>query len=138
MFPKMIPVKGVPVPVDSWEELDELIQRYGGDVGLAGIDLGSEGASRTRRMSHHLPTADRAILQKFVERENKGLLNKDLGAFLGAERKSIRPALRKWAAKIKLADSEDARVFESFNRPDGRGYKLSSAFVHIAKALVEE
>lgn len=89
-------------------------------------------------MSHPLPTSDRAILQKFVERESKGLLNKDLGAFLGAERKSIRPALRKWAVKIKLADSEDLRVFESFNRPDGRGYKLSPAFVHIAKAILAE
>lgn len=138
MFPKMIPVKGVPVPVDSWEELDELIQRYGDDVGLAGIDLGADGIPRTRRMSHPLPTSDRAILQKFVERESKGLLNKDLGAFLGAERKSIRPALRKWAVKIKLADSEDLRVFESFNRPDGRGYKLSPAFVHIAKAILAE
>jgi hypothetical protein len=138
MFPKMIPVKGVPVPVDSWEELDELIQRYGGDVGLSGVDLGAGGATRTRHLSHHLLTADRAILQKFVERESKGLLNKDLGAFLVAEGKAIRPALRKWAIKIKLADSEDAKIFESFSRPDGRGYKLSSAYADIAKAILAE
>lgn len=138
MFPKMIPVKGVPVPVDSWEELDELIERYAGDVGLAGVDIGLDIAPRTRHSSHHLSTSDRAILQKFVEHGTKGLLNKDLGAFLVAERKAIRPALRKWAIKIKLADSEDAKVFESFSRPDGRGYRLAPAFAHIANAILQE
>lgn len=139
MFPKMIPVNGVHIPVDSWEELDELIQRYGGNVGVAGIEGAAENTHRShRRGGHHLPTTDRAILKNFFERENKGLLNKDLGAFFGVEGKAIKPALRKWGVKIKLADSEEARVFESFNRPDGRGYKLSPAFMHIAKALLEE
>jgi hypothetical protein len=138
MFPKMIPVKGVPIPVDSWEELDELIQRYGGDVSLAGIDNSGEGTIRTRRTNSNLPTDDRAILQKFVERESKGLLNKELGAFLMAERKSIRPALRKWGVKVGLAPSEQAKVFDPFNRPDGRGYRLSDAFIHIAKAILQE
>lgn len=138
MFPKMIPVKGVPVPVDSWEELDELIQRYGADVSLIDTEKAESQSRSQGHRTHHLPTADRAILKKFVERESKGLLNKDLGAFLGVEGKSIRPALRKWAVKIKLAESEDVRVFEPFSRPDGRGYKLSAAFMHVARALLGE
>ena len=77
MFPKMIPVKGVPVPMDSWEKLDELLQRYGADVGLISVEAAENQPRSQRHGGHQIPTADRAILKNFVEQESKGLLNKD-------------------------------------------------------------
>lgn len=139
MFPKMISVKGVPVPVDSWEELDELIKHFGSEVCGAVEEQGTEKPVRKARQgSGALQTTDRALLKDFVERESRGILNKDLGKFFGVSGKAIRPALRAWSVKTGLSNTEEAQVFEPFNRPDGRGYKLSPPFLNVAKELLGE
>ena len=136
MWPKTITIKGIPVPVESIEELDEFIERYGSDVTVLTSDSG-EG-KRTRKGNASLAQNDRVMLKQFVERENKGVLNKDLGNFLGTAGKAIGPALRKWALRIGLAHEEKAQVFERFSRPDGRGYKLTPTFLKIAQEMVGE
>lgn len=140
MFPKLIPVRGVHIPVDSWEELDELITRYGSDVVIPASDTpDSRPQGRSHRQSSGgLATQDRAILKEFVENDSKGIVNRELGPFFGVSGKAINPALRKWAMRVRLADSENSTVFEPFNRPDGRGYRLSSTFMKVAKAILEE
>lgn len=135
MWPKIVTVKGIAVEVESLDELDSFIARYGNDV--AGGSADSAEGKRGRRIgSSSLQTDDRAILKQFVERGNKGILNKDLGHFLGASGKAIGPALRKWALRIELAREEKAHVFERFSRPDGRGYKLTASFLSVAQEML--
>ena len=138
MWPKIITVRGIAVQVETLDELDEFIQRYGSDIttGLPTPDNLMKPGKKPREGI--LARNDRVHLQHFVDRDNKGVLNKDLGKFLGAKGKAIGPALRIWGVRIGLADNKTAQAFERFSRPDGRGYKLSAPFLQIAKSLLEE
>lgn len=137
MWPKTITVRGIKIDVESWDELDEAIQRYGSDVAM--LDAEAADAKPKKKVGGgSLAMNDRVLLQQFVDRENKGILNKDLGKFLGATGKAIGPALRKWALRIGLAHQEKAQAFERFSRPDGRGYKLSAPFLNVARTLLQE
>lgn len=137
MWPKTITIKGIAIQVESLEELDEFVDRYGSDVAVGSGDVGD--GKRTRKSGNaSLAQNDRVMLKQFVERANRGILNKDLGDFLGASGKAIGPALRKWALHIKLAHEQGAQVFDRFSRPDGRGYKLTPTFLKIAQEMVGE
>src|SRR2546428_11907564 len=107
MWPKTITIRGIAVQVESLEELDDFIERYGSDVSMGSGDT-ANGRRGRKTGSVSLGTNDRVILKQFVDRENKGILNKDLGSFLGATGKAIGPALRKWALHIGLAHEEKA------------------------------
>ena|SRR2546422_944487 len=136
MWPKTINIKGIAVQVEGIEELDEFIKRYGTDIAVGNTDI-AEAKRGMKIRDAPLATTDLVILKQFVERENKGILNKDLGNFLGASGKAIGPALRKWALRVGLARDEKAQVFERFSRPDGRGYKLTAPFLKIAQTMIE-
>jgi len=129
MWPKSITIKGIAVQVEDIEELDAFISRYGSDVSHESGDTKLDRKIAPGSLSMN----DRSLLQQFVDRETKGVLNKDLGKFLGASGKAIGPALRKWGLRIGLAHHDKQQAFERFNRPDGRGYKLSAPFTTIAK-----
>ena len=132
MWPKSITIKGIAVQVEDIEELDAFISRYGSDVSHVSDDI----KPNKKTPSGALSMNDRSLLQQFVDRDNKGVLNKDLGKFLGASGKAIGPALRKWGLRIGLSHHDKQQAFERFNRPDGRGYKLSAPFTAIAKQLL--
>lgn len=136
MWPKTISIKGIAIQVESWEELDEIIQRYGGDIAISADNSNVKAPKPPSGGS--LAMNDRVLLQQFVDTESKGILNKDLGKFLGSKGKSIGPALRKWGLRIGLAHDEKAEAFERFNRPDGRGYRLSAPFTKVAQNLLAE
>lgn len=138
MWPKNITVKGISIQVENLEELDDFIQRYGNDVTEGNATNNADAKPRRKSRGGSLATNHRVLLQQFVQRENKGMLNKDLGKFLGASGKAIGPALRKWALEIGLAHDQTAQAFERFSRPEGRGYKLTGPFLSVAKAMIEE
>ena len=142
-FPAIIRVRGIPIEVESWDDPDEVIKRYGADaasVGLQGPDNKSKkagGGSRSLAGSA-LRTNDEVLLKGFVVKDGSGMLNEVIGDALGERGKSIWPALRKWAVDTHLAESESAEVFERFNRTEGRGYKLRPHFLRVAHSLLGE
>jgi len=138
MWPKIITVRGIAIQVETPDELDEIIQRYGVDTAMPPLGLEALGKSTKKHPAGTLARNDRILLGQFVERETKGVLNKDLGQFFGARGKAIGPALRKWGVHIGLAGNETSQAFERFNRPDGRGYRLSTPFLQVAKTLLKE
>lgn len=137
MWPKTINVGNITIPVDSMVELDEIIKRYGGHV-AAQTDHQHAGRAGKKTSDGSLAMTDRVMLKQFVDRGTKGVLNKDLGKFLAARGKAIGPALRKWSVKTGLTQHEKADAFERFNRPDGRGYRLSETSMRIAETVLRE
>lgn len=139
-FPTVIRVRGIPIEVESWDDLDEVVKRYGNDATPIELHSGERKKGTTGRASTSasLQTNDRVLLRQFIEKDGSGLLNEIIGTAIGARGKSIWPALRKWAVKITLAESESAEVFERFNRTEGRGYKLRAHFLKVAHSLLGE
>lgn len=137
-FPTTIRVRGIPIEVESWDDLDEVVKRYGNDsspIEIQPSELKKTAISRPHTHGH-LQTNDQVLLKQFVEKDGSGVLNDVIGDALGARGKSIWPALRKWAVTIHMADSESAEVFERFNRTEGRGYKLRPHFLKVAHSLL--
>ncbi len=139
-FPAIIRVKGIPIEVESWDDLDEVIKRYGNESVPVEVMPGEPKKNQGGRNhpSSHLRTNDEVLLRQFVTKDGRGILNDVIGDALGARGKSIWPALRKWAVQIHLADNESAEVFERFNRTEGRGYKLRPHFLRVAQSLLGE
>lgn len=142
-FPTIIRVRGIPIEVESWDDLDEVVKRYGTDaasIEIQGADIKSKKGSgnASKSASSALRTNDEVLLKGFVAKDGSGVLNEVIGDALGARGKSIWPALRKWAVDIHLAESGSAEVFERFNRTEGRGYKLRPHFLRVAQSLLGE
>lgn len=135
MWPKIIYVKGIGFPVESWEDFDEIVRRYGREHLTTGEESHAPERKPTGRSSSRLGHRDHVLLQQFIERGNQGILNNNLGPLLGAARKGISPSLRGWARKIDLAHA-DQIAFERFNSAVGRGYRLLDGFVPIARSLL--
>jgi hypothetical protein len=73
-----------------------------------------------------------------VENDGWGVLNKDLVDPLGAEGKAIGPTLKEWSKTVGLTEDENTEAFESFNRSEGRGYKLRLHYLKVAQQLLAE
>ena len=134
-WPKTILVRGIQVPVESWDEFDELVQRYGGEalVVAPAYDGGSESRrDRSVGAGATLGHAHRALLQQFVAGAGRGVLTTAIGPVLGARGKSIRPALERWSREIGLVTNAGGSAFAPVRRNDGRAYRLTD--VHLAGA----
>ena len=136
MWPKTIYVKGIGLPVESWEEFDEIVERYGSEHVSS---TGENAHSPERRTSADGPSSleqrDKVLLQQFIEGGSQGVLNRNIGPMLGVARKGISPALRGWARRIGLVDG-DKVAFDKFTGVNGRGYKLIDGLLPMAKELL--
>ena len=133
-WPKTIFVKGLGIAVGSWNEVDELIKRYG-TTGQLVIDTDQKRPHEQHEHVHLSPT-DTGLLQLFVNGGTRGVRTKDIGDALGTSRRGIKPALDAWGRKIKLVDQAHAEAFEPVKRADGRGYRLLQVYVQSAKSLL--
>lgn len=136
-WPKTIYVKGLGIAVNSWDEVDELIKRYGVQGPMV-IDSGSKSTAERHQKSDHLTASDTGLLKLFVSSPTRGVRTKSIGEVLGTSRRGIKPALDAWARKIKLVDHVTGTAFEPVKRADGRGYRLLAAYVQSGKALLGE
>ena len=139
MWPRTIYIRGVGIPVDSWEEIDDLLKRYGD---ISGQDLLGLGTRDVVPMAKKTPTAlnhaDKALLKSFADSKKRGLLNKEIGQALGREGKSIRPALHDWSQKVGLTDRAGPLPFEATSSPYGRGFRLNEHSLKVAHSLLGE
>lgn len=138
-WPKTIVIRGVGVPVDSWEELDELVGRYGGEALI--VAQGEPGELKVRPKSHgqggaQLSPSERALLQQFVEAGSRGLLTTQIGPAVGKKGKGIRPALDRWSRRIGLVTEDGASAFEPVKRMDGRGFRMADVYIQGARTIL--
>lgn len=135
-WPKTIVIRGLPIQIESWEEFDELIERYGGEaLVVAQQGQAEEGRPSRRGGGIQLNPSDRALLQQFVEAGSRGLLTTQIGPALDAKGKGIRPALSRWSRKIGLVTDEGV-AFARVKRNDGRGYRLTDVHMTAARAML--
>ena len=66
-WPKAVIVHGVGVPVESWDELDELLRRYGDPAFAPGQGRTVESSRLARGHGADLSPSDRALLRQFVK-----------------------------------------------------------------------
>lgn len=132
-FPKRVSVRGIEMTIDSWDELDQIVERYG-TTSVIGAPDHSRQTETVRASS--LTHPDRALLDSFVEQGDRGLLNKDLGPAIGAQGKGIKPALDRWARRIGLVSEEGVSAFEPVNLGVlGRGYRMTEHYLRVARSI---
>ena len=134
-FPKKVVIRGIETEIQSWEELDEFLDRYGSAEVVRTITPPSTNNSRKDTSS--LTPTDRTLLEQFITNGERGILNKDLGQVLGAKRKGIRPALERWSRHIGLVTGEAGSAFEPVNLGVlGRGHRLTDLYIRTAKSML--
>lgn len=138
-WPKTVIVRGIPMPVDSWEEMGELIERFGGEALVVAPQQGLSVSEERRQRNHSsvLSPGDRALLQQFVEGAERGVLITHISPVLGKRGKGTRPALERWSRKIGLVTEDAASAFQNVKRADGRGYRLNDVYLRGARDLLD-
>lgn len=134
-WPKTICVKGIGVVINSWDEFDELVQRYGAEGQLATGT--SEKPTSPDRKGTKLNHTDASLLQQFADAGKSGVPTKDIGPVLGKQGKAIRAALDTWSRRIGLVTEDRASAFESSKGAKGRGFRLVGVYVRSAKSILE-
>jgi hypothetical protein len=130
-FPKKVHVRGIEIEINSWDELDELVNRYGG------AEVTRSAGPSPQRRSSSLAHVDSTLLRQFVQRGARGVLNSDLGPHLNAVGKGIRPALDRWASRIGLVPEDGSSAFEPVNMGMlGRGYRMTDLYIQAAQDML--
>lgn len=140
MWPQTVVVRGIQILINSWEDFDELIQRYGsGNEPIAVV--GGEGAShlkpqfKSKPGPSRLAPHDRTLLKNFLE---GSVSTNQIGQALGRKGKAIKSGLDDWSLRIGLTTDSTTTAFEPCFRTDGRGYRLTNHFRDVARVMLEE
>jgi hypothetical protein len=136
-WPKTIFIKGIGVSISSWDELDELIERYGHE---GPVVVQSPVAPHHRTEHAHaqgsITPSDRSLLQHFVTEGRRGVLSNQIGQALGTAGRGLPIALDAWARRIGLVTQDGAEAFEAVKRADGRGFRLTTLYLNAARTMV--
>jgi DNA adenine methylase len=133
-----VKIGNLEITVETLDELDELVKRYGnasietspqtGDghkpnvTGAGGKQVGSK-------------PADGVVLQKLIDAGTNGVPTNVLGEILGKRGKGARGALRIWSKRVGLSSDDNLDVFEDCRSGTQRGIRLKSSFHDVAKSL---
>ncbi len=134
-------IGGLEILDPTWEELDALIDRYGGAVVGTPDENGGQGNQEAQRGSPRKngggssPT-DRVVLERLIAAGTAGLPTQDLGEMLGRRGKSIRPGLIEWAQRIGLTKDAGFDPFQEVRVGSRRGARLRDSLQHVAKELL--
>jgi hypothetical protein len=133
----------------SWDDLDELVVRYGGTVNLGSgsdspeSDEGERdfppGGAGVRRNNGNgqAYAADRVVLERLVSQGESGVPTQEIGEMLGRLGKSIRPALNDWSQRVRLIVDDTVDPFEECRCGNRRGVRLKSSMLHVARELLK-
>ena len=135
MWPQKILVKGISIQVNSWEDFDEVVQRYGQEKVSLEEELPLASKKGSNFTSSKLNDKEHVLLNQFVDGGTDGVLNNIIGPSLGATGKGINSALRNWVKRIDLVEG-DTEAFEPFNSYKGRGYKLKDGYLPLARKIL--
>ena len=126
VWPKRLVIRGVEVVVESIEEMDELIDRYGSGAAVSPTGL-SASASLVGPGA-----ADTPLLRAFLGSHDRGLIVRDIKAILGIKGKVFGP-LKAWGARVGLSAKPDGTPFVTKRLTAGRAYCLTEEAFQAAK-----
>ena len=139
-WPKIVMVGKIGIPVHDWEEMDEVIRRYGENVRVDSSEQTTQteapSPKQTSTRAAWLSHTDRTILEQFVEGGSRGVTTSQIGPALGKQGKGIRVALESWSRKIGLVTEAGASAFEPIQRADGRGFRLLDVYLQAARSML--
>ena len=118
----------------SPEELDSLVNRYGGCVPKSEQqDLPQKQAVSESR-GHAAP--DAVILRKLVDAP-EGMPINDVGALLGRRGKAARSAIKQWAMRVRLVQDSNVEAIEYPRVGSKKNARLKAEFRDLAKEILQ-
>src|ERR1700722_2326355 len=100
-----VKIGNLEITVETLDELDELVKRYGN---AAAVEAGDAKHQKHPKSGQPANTpADMVVLKRFVDGGSQGVTTTDLGEILGRRGKATRHAVRDWAKRIGLTSSDD-------------------------------
>jgi len=120
----------------SIEELDELVNRYGGDGGSSppakagGKSPVNPKIANSGGGGHQ----DAVLLKNFVDGADLGVEAKTVGEILGRRGKATRGAIREWAKRIGLSQ-EGVDPFEPCRLGTKRAFRIKPSLLEVAKSI---
>lgn len=129
MWPKTVVIHGIEIGVDSWEDVQEVVSRFG--------TAATVGHAVTRQAHEPmLSLADRDLLAWFVEAGSKGLPRKEVAVALGARGRMLPGTLQVWAQKVELvASSTGTMLFEPIRDARGRRIRVIPQYMDEARRI---
>ena len=124
-------IRGVELICETLDDFDAVVERYGSEAAP------HAGEHHVKGKGHHGGSSDTALLRALVQEDQSGVSSQKIGGMLGTRGKGVPPALRRWAVKVGLSQSESSSPFEAARPDGGRGWKLSAGAMEIAKVLLE-
>jgi hypothetical protein len=136
-WPKTIYVKGIGISIESWDDFDELVARYGAEGPVViGQSEPTEKKPRDRTESSSLSPHDKALLEQLVQAGSRGVPTKVLGPAVGRSGKGIRIGLDFWSRKIGLVDTTAASPFDAVKGAKGRGFRLNDLALQTGRTML--
>jgi len=134
-----VKIGNLEITLETLDELDELVKRYGG-VSIdaepeTSAQKPSDGAPRGKAPVGTTP-ADWVVLNKLVAAGVNGVPTNVVGEILGKRGKGARGALRKWSKRIALSPDDNLDTFEDCRSGTKRGIRLKQSFLDVAKSLL--
>jgi hypothetical protein len=144
MFPKTVKVRGLAIEVGSWEELDEVLRRYGNEGGhpnssaSKGAPAAAKDEKRTENGSHTNGASedhDMTLLRAFMQAAQVGIPTAFVQSSLPkAHGRGMQKALAAWAERLKLTGTDAGTDACIKSRPNGgRGWRLSNGALAVAQ-----
>lgn len=122
-WPRLVFVRRVGIQVHSWEELDEILRRYGSSVG------------QPRDEAPIITEEDRSLLRLLLDAGPSGVPSKILSDRFGKRGKALYPVLENWALRVGLRHEAQA-VFQGVHNAQGRGFRLKERFFRRAYLML--
>jgi hypothetical protein len=113
----------------SWEEMDELIARYGAQ------DADTDQDATQPPWETTLEEKDRTLLERFVSEAERGILVHEIRDRLDGGGK-VGSALKAWSAKVGLITQPGTSAFEPRQQAKGRAHRLTDKGLRAARVLL--
>lgn len=124
----IVRIRGVEVVCETLDQLDEIVERYGGEGAPAAPKRANGGAAG--------PAGDAALLRELVNVGSTGLGSQTIGEMIGARGKGVPVALKRWALRVGLTQDESNFPLEPARPQGGRGWRLNDGAITIARHLL--
>jgi hypothetical protein len=135
-----VKIGSLEITVETLDELDQLVQRYGNasieTVAQTGDGHKPSPAGAGSKVHVGSKPADGVVLQKLIDAGTNGVPTNVLGEILGKRGKGARGALRIWSKRVGLSSDDNLDVFEDCRSGTQRGIRLKSSFHDVAKSLL--
>jgi len=136
-----VKIGNLEITVETLDELDELVKRYGGTTAEPTgdpIQAYAKSLSNGHQPGVGSEAADTVLLRKFVEAGGVGVTTIDIGTILGRRGKAARPALREWAKRIGLTTDDNLEPFEEARVGTQRGLRIKSSLQPVAEHISKQ